>query len=207
MRSAKSAKMRQEMQRRIFVLFPWRSLAPLALLLFISGCASAVAAGHNTALDRVDLVKMTDDMAARIVADADVQSVLARGPMTVVVRPVENRMQAEILPRGPAEAFTARVRMLLARHAPDRFTWVMNRDAYYRLRGQELDGTDLGPAPEAVNPEYALTATFSSLTSEDPKRRSAYYLCVYELTDLQNRNTFWVGSYEVKKLAVKGFLD
>ena len=181
-------------------------MAFLALLL-LPGCASAVAAGHSTALDSVDLVQMTDDMAARIVADPKVQSVLARGPMKVVVQPVENRMEAEILPRGPAEAFTARVRTLLARREPNRFVWVMNRDAYYRLRGRELEDVDLGPAPEAVNPEYALTATFSSLTTEDPKRRSAYYLCVYELTDLQQRNVLWTGSYEVKKLAVKGFLD
>jgi hypothetical protein len=178
-----------------------------SLLVFVSGCASAVAAGHNTALDSVDLVKMTNDMAAKIVADPEVQAVLARGPMRVVVQPVENRMTAEILPRGPAEAFTARVRTRLAKHAPNQFVWVMNRDTYYRLRDRELEGVELGPAPEAVNPEYALTATFSSLTDEDPKRRSAYYLCVYELTDLARRNILWTGSYEVKKLAVKGFLD
>ena len=190
---------------RCFVICRLVVLATCVFL--ISGCASAVAAGHNTALDSVDLVRMTDDMAARIVADPEVQSGLARGAMKVVVQPVENRMEAEILPRGPAEAFTARVRTLLAKHAPNQFVWVMNRDAYYRLRGRELEGVELGPAPEAVNPDYALTATFSSLTSEDPRRRSAYYLCVYELTDLSLRNVLWTGSYEVKKLAVKGFLD
>jgi hypothetical protein len=191
----------------LVVLHHLRSSAFICGLIFVSGCASAVAAGHNTALDSVDLVKMTDDMAARIVADPEVQAVLERGPMKVVVQPVENRMEAEILPRGPAEAFTARVRTLLAKHAPQQFVWVMNRDAYYRLRDRELEDVDLGPTPEAVNPEYALTATFSSLTSEDPRRRSAYYLCVYELTDLSRRSMLWTGSYEVKKLAVKGFLD
>jgi hypothetical protein len=171
------------------------------------GCANAVEHGHNTALDSADLVRMTDDMAVRIVADPEVQAVLARGPMRVVVQPVENRMTAEVLPRGPAEAFTARLRTLLSKHAPAQFVWVMNKGAYYRLRDRELEGVELGPAPEAVSPEYALVATFSSLTSEDPKRRSAYYLCVYELTDLARRNILWTGSYEVKKLAVKGFLD
>ena len=184
-----------------------RLMVIATFVFLISGCASAVAAGHNTALDSVDLVKMTDDMAARIVADPEVQAVLARGPMRVVVQAVENRMEAEILPRGPAEAFTARVRTLLARHAPNQFVWVMNKGAYYRLRERELEDVELGPAPDAVNPEYALTATFGSLASEDPRRRSAYYLCVYELTDLARRNVLWTGSYEVKKLAVKGFLD
>ena len=83
----------------------------------------------------------------------------------------------------------------------------MNRDAFYDLRSRELEGIELGPAPEAVNPQYALTATFSSLTDEDPRRRSAYYLCVYELTDLSGRTVLWSDRYEVKKIAVKGDFD
>jgi PBP1b-binding outer membrane lipoprotein LpoB len=174
---------------------------------FLSGCASAVQAGHNTALDSVDLVRMTDDMAAKIVADPEVRAAIGRsGKLKVVVQPVENRMTAEVLPRGPAEAFTARVRALLSNHAPDRFTWVMNRDAFYDLRGRELD-VDLGPSPEAIDPEYALTAIFSSLTNETSRGRSSYYLCTYELTNLQDRTVLWSDKYEVKKTAVKTFLD
>jgi hypothetical protein len=196
-------------ERRFGLLTPHlRSSAFICgFLLLCVGCKNAIEAGHNTALDSVDLVKMTEDMAARIASDPEVQSVLSRGPMKVVVQPVENRMTAEVLPRGPAEAFTARVRTLLSRHRPEQFVWVMNRDAYYRLRDAELEGIEVGPSPDAIIPEYALTATFSSLTDEDPKRRSAYYLCVYELTDLRDRSILWTGSYEVKKVAVKGFLD
>jgi hypothetical protein len=188
---------------RVFVS-SWFILLPLTLF----GCGSAVTHGHNTALDSVDLVTMTDDMAAKIVADPDVQAAIGReGKLKVVVQPVENQMVGEVLPRGPAEAFTARVRTLLAKAAPDKFTWIMNRDAFYHLRGKELDGVDLGPSPDAINPRYALQARFSSLTSEDAKLRSSYYLCVYELLDLHSRNVLWSGSYEVKKTAVKGFLD
>ena len=98
--------------------------------------------------------------------------------------PVENRNAAEILPSGAAEAFIARVRMLLSKHGRRKdITWIMNRDAFYRIRKQELD-IDPGPSPDAINPEYALVATFRSLTSEDPKKRSGYYLCVYQLSDL-----------------------
>jgi hypothetical protein len=151
---------------------------------------------------------MTNDMAARIVADPEVQAAIEReGSLKVVVQPVENMMTAEVLPRGPAETFTARVRSLLSRHAPDRFTWVMNRDAFYNLRGRELEGVDLGPSPEAVDPQYALVARFSSLTNESSKHRSSYYLCVYELTNLHDRTVLWTDKYEVKKAAVKGFLD
>ena len=179
----------------------------LCCIVLPTGCTGAVQAGRNTALDSVDLVAMTDDMAAKIVADPEVQrAIAAEGSLKVVVQPVENQMVGEVLPRGPAEAFTARVRALLAQAAPGNFTWIMNRDAFYRLRGRELD-VDLGPAPEAIDPRYALQARFSSLTDEDRTRRSSYYLCVYELLDLETRNVLWNGTYEVKKTAVKGFLD
>ena len=177
-------------------------------LFLLAGCASAVQHGQSTALDSVDLVRMTDDMARKIIADSDVQRAIeSEGTLKVVVQPVENMMTAEVLPRGPAETFTARVRSLLSRHAPDRFTWVMNRDAFYNLRGRELEGVDLGPSPDAIDPQYALVARFSSLTDESSKHRSSYYLCVYELFNLQDRTVLWTDKYEVKKTAVKGFLD
>lgn len=185
----------------------WLTLLIGSPLLPVAGCASAVASGTNTALSGADLQKITDDMSAKIVADQDVQAAIAeRGRLKVVVEPVENQMTAEVLPRGPAEAFTARIRVLLSHNAPDRFTWVMNRDTYYRLRGQELD-VDLGPSPEAVNPEYALVGRISSLTDESRKGRSAYYLASFDLTNLQDRSVLWTGSYEVKKSAVRGMLD
>lgn len=177
-------------------------------LFLLSGCSNALQSGHNTALDSVDLVSMTDDMAMKLGSSPDVASAFAsHGALKIVVQPVQNDMTAEILPKGPAEAFTARVRMNLARHSPERYIWIMNRDAFYDLRNREVEGIDPGPSPDAINPEYALTATFRSLTHEDRKRRSAYYLCVYELTNLSDRSVLWTGSYEVKKAAVKGFLD
>jgi hypothetical protein len=175
--------------------------------ILLAGCTTAVEKGHNTALDSVDLLQMTDDMAMKMQADPAVQQAIREhGPMKVVVEPVRNQLTAEVLPRGPAEAFTGRVRSLLSKHAPDQYVWIMNRDTFYRLRAQELD-FDLGPSPNAINPDYALTATFSSLTNEDRKRRSEYYLCVYELTDLSHRNVLWTDKYEVKKAVVKEFLD
>jgi len=185
---------------------------PLSVHLFLltvvcAGCAAPMSQSHNTALDDVDLVKMTDDMTMKIMASPAVQAAMAReGKLFVVVQPVENQMQAEILPRGPAEAFTARLRAMLARRAPDRFDWIMNRETFYRLRNRELD-VPLGESPDAVNPKYALTAKFSSLAQEDSKHRSSYYLCTYELTDLKDRTVLWTDAYEVKKAVVKGFLD
>ena len=172
------------------------------------GCKSAVQSGQNTALSGVDLVKMTDDMAMKLGSDPEVQrAICEHGPLKVVVTPVENRMRAEVLPRGPAEAFVARVRTLLSRQAKNDYVWIMNRDAWHNLRGRSLDDVDLGPSPDAVNPDYSLSAVFSSLADEDKKHRSSYYLCRYELTDLRDRTVLWEGSYEVKKVAVKGFGD
>ena len=172
-----------------------------------SGCSSAVESGHGTALDSVNLEEMTDRMAAGILADPRVRHAIAAArPLRVVDQPVENRMTGEVLPRGEAEAFTARVRWLLTQHAPDDFEWIINRDTFYRLRARELD-VPLGPAPEAQNPRFALWGTFYSLTDESSKRRSSSYLCLFELTDLDRRSTLWTGRYEVKKVAVKGFLD
>lgn len=189
---------------------PFRLIALAALLgalPWLSGCTSAVASGTNTALDSLDLEQMTDQMAASIMADPEVQAAIAKeGSLKVVVQPVENRMTGEILPRGEAEAFIARLRFLLAKQAPQQFTWVVNRDTFYRLRQTELEG-QLGPSPDAVNPRYALWAQFYSLTKEDSNRRSSSYLCLYELTDLDRRTNLWTDKYEVQKVAVKGFLD
>jgi len=173
------------------------------------GCGgSAVSSGENTSLSSGDLIAMTDQMATAMATDVRVnQEISTAGPLTIVCEPVENQMTGEIIPRGQAEAYTARIRDLLSKKAPDRFVFVMNRDEFYDLRGKELEGVALGPAPDAVQPKYALHAVFQSLTKEDSGHRSSYYLCVYRLTDLDNRIELWSGHYEVKKVEVKGFLD
>ena len=184
-------------------------IVPAMVVLLMAGCAenTAVSHGHNTALDSVDLTSMTEQMARSLAGNERVrQAIAAKGKLVIVVQPVENQLTGEILPAGQAELFTARVRMLLSNHARESFTWVMNRDAFYRLQHKERD-LDLGPVPERTQPEYALTATFQSLTDETTKRRTAAYLCVYELTNLNDRTLVWNDRYEVKKTAVKGFLD
>ncbi|MGC4032672.1 MAG: hypothetical protein QM754_13260 [Tepidisphaeraceae bacterium] len=179
------------------------------IVLTLAGCASAVKNGESTALSGMDLRSMTDDMAARIGGDGRVNAVIAaNGPLKIVVLPVVNEMTAEVLPTGQATAFTGRVRVLLSKHAPERFVWCMNRDAFYDLQRREVDlKIDPGPNPDRVQPEYALTATFSTLTEENRKRRESFYVCAFQLTNLRDSTILWAGSYEVKKQAVRGFLD
>jgi hypothetical protein len=177
-------------------------------LLLLSGCATAVEKGETTALTGFDLVRMTDSMAAGIGGDPDVNGVVAAGPVSIVVMPVVNELTAEVIPRGQAVAFTGRVRALLAKNTPGKYTWVMNRDAFYDLQKRERDlKIDAGPSPDRVNPQYALTARFSNILSEDKKRRDSFYVCVFELSSVTDGSILWTGSYEVKKQAVKGFLD
>ena len=183
------------------------AITTVLLITLLAGCGenTAVSHGRNTALDSANLIEMTEQMTGSIVADPKVQSDLnQKGKLKVVIQPVENRMVGEVLPRGAKEAFVARLRNLLAERAPDKFTWVMNRDNWYALRDKELDR---GPDPNRVQPEYGLTARFSSITDESSKHRSSYYLCVYTLTDINSGQLLWTNQYEVKKSAVKGFLD
>jgi PBP1b-binding outer membrane lipoprotein LpoB len=189
-----------------------RSNSVIRLLLasgvsLLASCAAntAVSHGKSTALDSANLIEMTDDMTAKILADPHIQAVLAqKSKLKVVIQPVENKMVGEVLPRGEKEAFIARLRALLQERAPNQFAWVVNRDAWYNLRNKEVDP---GPDPNRVQPEYALTARFSSITDESSKHRSSYYLCVYNLTDINTGQVLWTDKYEVKKSAVKGFLD
>src|SRR5258705_10317742 len=105
----------------------WRWLLIGTLALAAGGCSvsSAVSSGHNTALDSVDLVSMTDLMARSIAGESRVQEAYARrGPLSIVVQPVENNLTGEILPAGQAEAFVARVRYLLSKHDPQKYVWV-----------------------------------------------------------------------------------
>ena len=124
-----------------------------------------------------------------------------------MIQPVDNQMTGEVLPAGQARGFVARVRALLSQHAPDRYTWVMNRDDFYSLRGQELERRRPRPRPAGGQPALRPLGHFHSITNETSKRRSSSYLCVYELTDLDRRTTLWTDQYQVKKVAVKGFLD
>ena len=178
------------------------------VLLALAGCGTAVSNGHSTSLDSVDLIKMTDDMARSIVASPAVQQAIAtHGSLKIVVQPVVNQMRAEVLPIGQEDAFTGRVRTLLAQHDRQQFTWIMNLLAFHRLRSHELDNIDPGPPAGEVSPGYALTATFTSLADENGSGRSDYYVCNYTLTNLKDRTTLWSKSYEVQKRTVRGFLD
>jgi hypothetical protein len=177
------------------------------LAIVVGGCAGAVGAGASTALDGIDLEQMTDQMARSIAADPQVQQAIAqRGTLRVVVLPAENHMRGEVLPTGAAYAFTARVRTQLGLAMPGQFEWILNREAFYSKR-QELEGLDLGPAPDAVDPQFALVARFYSLTGETMAIRSSDYLCAFELSDLETRTVLWSDTFRTRKSVRRTSLD
>ena len=180
----------------------------LMLAMTLAGCGNAVRTGTSAALSGFDLEEIATTMAQSIAADPEVQAAQAsEGPLTVVVLPVENRLRGQVLPLGQARAFTASVRQLLSEAQPDGFTWVNNRDTFYALRRRELEGFDPGPAPEAVSPEYALQATFTSLANDNRRYRTSDYVCDFSLVSLQDRQVLWADAYNVRKFADKNFLD
>lgn len=185
------------------------SILMLAALVCAPGCSSndALKHGESTALDSIDLTAMTDQMARSLAGDSKIREIAAsQGKLTIVMKPAINEMTGEILPAGQAELFTARVRSLLAQNASQTFAFCIERDMFYRLRQREV-GIDLGPVPERVQPQFALTATFRSLTDETRHKRTSYFLCVYELTRLDNGVVVWSDKYEVKKQIFKDMFD
>ncbi len=151
---------------------------------------------------------MTEKMAMSLGGDPEVRAAAAeQGSLKVVVLPVQNYMTGEIMPEGQKKAFVGRLRALLQQQTPTTFTWIANRDAYNYVRSAELEGVDAGPNPDSLQPRYALQGRFDSLTNVSAIVRSVSYLCVFELLDLQTRETIWADSFELKKTAARGFLD
>ena len=156
-----------------------------------------------------DLVKMTDQMAASIIADPDVQAATAQRPMIIVLKPIDNQSN-EVIRGAELQVYVHRVRSLLAKEPAlrERFVFVLNRADYEALRQQEgMSEAQLGVPETRMQPEYALTGIFYASTNVDLKRRSENYLCTFRMTNLQTSRQLWEGSYETSKHIKKEFLD
>ncbi len=179
-----------------------------AFCVFLCGCSSeAISKDRKTTfLTSDDMQAMTDKMASSIMADPYIQQETAKGPMKIVIKPVENQTN-EIIRDNRKELFVHRLQGLLATQPAlrDKFTWVVNRSDYEKLRAEEIP--DVGPSEDRIQPEYALWATFLADTQATSKGRSDIYLCQYKLTNLQTGVQLWTGQYETSKQIKKGMLD
>jgi hypothetical protein len=179
------------------------------LLAALASCGPAINShAKNSFLTDTDLTTMTQQMASAIASDPKIAALTAQHPITIVLTHVENRT-AEIIPSPGKDIFLARIRGLLS-NQPElraRFAFVLNKQSFELLKTQEGTVGDLGPDADRLVPEYALKATFYTLTSADEKRRSDYYLCSFQLTNIASGEQLWQGQYETKKSVAKGFLD
>lgn len=193
---------------------PFRLFCLLGVLSagLIAGCSSNNAISdkaHTSFLTSDDVVEMTDKMAASIASDPQVAAITANKPMVIVLLPVINDTN-EIMRGHERELYVHRVRTLLSSKQVLRrqFTFVLNRNDYQTLLNQEgVPAADLGTPADKIQPEYALKGHFFADTKANSKQRSDYYLCTYQLTNLQTGLVLWEGTYETKKAIKKDLLD
>lgn len=196
---------------------PMRRLALAALLLAaatagLPACESGPAINKDmrtTFLTADDLVQMTDRMASSIASDPEVAAIARTKPLIIVMKPMINDTN-EIIRGTEKEMYVHRVRALLASKQVlrNQFTFVLNRDAYNILQAKEgLSESELGPVEGRIVPEYALKAHFYADTKASSKQRSDYYLCTYQLTNINTGAILWEDTYETKKSIKREMLD
>jgi hypothetical protein len=179
---------------------------------FFSGACSGPAVNTNaktTFLTSDDMVTMTDQMAQSIMSDPDIAREMAKGPLKIVIEPVDNETN-EIIRDNRKELFVHRLQGLLASNPAlrDKFIWVVNRADYEKLRAEELPESELGPKEDRILPEFALYAVFLADTRVSSTKRSDTYLCQYKLTRLIGNagEELWTGQYETSKHIKKDLL-
>lgn len=150
---------------------------------------------QTTRLTAVDLVAMTDKMAASLArADAVVDRTADDPQWRIAADRLVNRTH-DIIPDREKELFLARLRALLSRSTlPEARNIVFLREA-------ELSG------PDRATPTHALTATFDAMTHDRRLRRSDAYLCAFQLIDLRDETVIWEDRYEVKRTVVRSRFD
>jgi len=191
-------------------------LAALALAAaLLPGCNNPTTAvnkdAQTTFLTANDMIEMTNQMAASIIADPYLAQQSLKSPLKIVIKPVINET-SEIIRDNRAEIFVSRLQGMLAgnRQLAGRFVWLVNREDYEKLRREEIPGADQLPNETAIQPEYALYARFLADTNATTKTRSDTYLCQYYVTRIageSSREVLWTGQYITSKKIKKEFLD
>jgi PBP1b-binding outer membrane lipoprotein LpoB len=148
---------------------------------------------RDTGLQSKDVVQASDEMAAKLLADPNLNASHTR--WTIVVDRVENRT---VSAREDLDIFLERLKSNLARLGHGRVQLIENRDKLRELQSRELEGvpgTPSGaPGPAGIQPDYSLYARISEL----PNRGTSYYFMEFSLTDLRTREIAWTDAFEVK---------
>lgn len=173
----------------------------------LSGCATTNSNGSSmtapridtTLLDGVDLVRMTDQMAASLIS-SDIDFTTER--FVIVADRVVNRSN-HIMDIGEREHFLVRLRSLLNQNESLRGAGVV-----FVARPDEVSSFSEPISPEqadqVIGPTHALTATFLTLTTVDRTMREDRYECAFQLQHLASREVIWEDAYGVRYAVQRG---
>ena len=180
-----------------------------ALAFPIVGCATSrdqmrpdmdkVISGEQGLQSR-DLREMTDKMAPDLLQIPQI----AQSPtkIVIVMKPIVNKLESR--PTEDLTIYVARLKALLTANARDRIAFVEERETLQNYQQQELGNRDPfedaarngQPADRRQLPQYVLHGTFY----EKYEGKTSYYLCSFQLTDINTGVQVWENSYEVRTL-------
>ncbi|MHB1767257.1 MAG: hypothetical protein ACYCUV_05320 [Phycisphaerae bacterium] len=185
--------------------------AAVAACLLLTGCAQP---GYNAyrpgvssfqpgdqGLQSRDLVDMTNRLAADLLKIPEI----AQNPnkVIIVMTGIANKTSQ---PWQNDQIYLARMRALLNQYARDRIAFVIQPQQLQQLQQQELGGaggdafeqSSRGQVPQnsRMIPQYALKGVFYDL----PNSATTYYLCTFQLVNLQTGEVVWEGHYETRTL-------
>ncbi len=170
---------------------------------FLAGCGGPPKV-HTTFLQSVDLIAMTDKMAASFTHDDVIAARTPESePWVISMYRVQNHTN-QIIPDREKWLYLARLRALLAQTDVSKqhnLIWIIPPERW-PIVAQEL-GVSEEPYGLRWNPTHQLTAEFHALTNTSGAGRSDAYVCDYQLLDLRSGVIEWEDSWEVKR-AISG---
>ncbi|MBI1369582.1 MAG: hypothetical protein GC162_13120 [Planctomycetes bacterium] len=181
------------------VLSPMSRFAFLCCLLTLAACGAPQV--NNTRLDAADLVAMSDQMTASLIASpAVVARTAASEPWIISMDRVSNQSN-DIIPDREKWAFIARLRAQLSQSralSERNLKFVLS----YNTAGEVAERVG-----DRITPTHLLTATFYSATVANHQTRSDTYLCAFQLMSAKDDQILWEDKYEIKRAVMRNKLD
>ena len=154
--------------------------------------------GSDTGLQSKDVVDAADKVSRDLLTDRRLNA--SDRPWTMVVTNMKDETTGLVGPRN-FDIFIQALKGDLARKSDGRITLITNKAEFHNLRNQELENSrdDFGQgggnaAPNAINPDYALTGTALDL----PNRSTDFYLLDFRVENLKTRELVFDRQYQVK---------
>lgn len=154
---------------------------------------------NDSGLQSKDVVDAADRVSRDLLADPRLNA--SNTAWTIVV----SNMEDKTIDRSFAVNFDIFLQALkgdLARRSDGRIQLIENKAQFNNLRNKELEkerddfgqNGNVGRAPQATNPDYALYGTAMDM----PNRATNYYQIEFQLTNLQTRAIAFDRLYQVK---------